>query len=151
MLRKVKWAPLVLAAALILMIVSAAVGHGIQTSGGTVRTEEITFTTDAKSDVVRGLLTKVDHLTDTELEEREDGLLSARLKTDSKDIYAVSRQLFFAFAEEDRPLLELNLKKASLEDIFIELTEGGVSAVQTEASVPAADGTTPEEREDEAV
>ena len=46
MLRKVKWAPLVLAAALILMIVSAAVGHGIQTSGGTVRTEEITFTTD---------------------------------------------------------------------------------------------------------
>lgn len=46
MLRKVKWAPLVLAAALILMIVSAAVGHDIQTSGGTVRTEEITFTTD---------------------------------------------------------------------------------------------------------
>lgn len=105
---------------------------------------EITFTTDAKSDVVRGLLTKVDHLTDVELEEREDGLLSARFKTDSKDIYAVSRQLFFAFAEEDQPLLELNLKKASLEDIFIELTESG-------GEDQAGDGTTPEEREDEAV
>ena len=46
MTRKVKWAPLVLAVALLLMIVTAAVGHGIQTSGGTVQTEEITFTTD---------------------------------------------------------------------------------------------------------
>ena len=46
MLRKVKWAPLILAVTLILMIVSAAVGHNIQTSGGTVRTQEITFTTD---------------------------------------------------------------------------------------------------------
>ena len=105
---------------------------------------EITFTTDAKSDVVRGLLSKVDHLTDVELEKREDGLLSARLKTDSKDIYAVSRQLFFAFAEEDQPLLELNLKKASLEDIFIELTESG-------GEDQNGDGTPPEESEAEAV
>ena len=105
---------------------------------------EITFTTDAKAEVVRALLAKVDHLTDTELEEREDGLVSARLKTDSKDIYAVSRQLFFAFAEEDQPLLELNLKKASLEDIFIELTESG-------GEDQTGDGTAPEEREDEAV
>ena len=105
---------------------------------------EITFTTDAKSDVVRGLLGKVDHLTDVELEKREDGLLSARLKTDSKDIYAVSRQLFFAFAEEDQPLLELNLKKASLEDIFIELTESG-------GEDKNGDGTPPEESEAEAV
>ena len=105
---------------------------------------EITFTTDTKSDVVRGLLGKVDHLTDVELEKREDGLLSARLKTDSKDIYAVSRQLFFAFAEEDQPLLELNLKKASLEDISIELTESG-------GEDQNGDGTPPEESEAEAV
>ena len=105
---------------------------------------EITFTTDAKSDVVRRLLSKVDYLTDVQLEKREDGLLSARLKTDSKDIYAVSRQIFFAFAEEDQPLLELNLKKASLEDIFIELTESG-------GEDQNGDGTPPEEREDEAV
>ena len=105
---------------------------------------EITFTTDAKSDVVRRLLSKVDHLTDVQLEKREDGLLSARLKTDSKDIYAVSRQIFFAFAEEDQPLLELNLKKASLEDIFIELTESG-------GEDQNGDGTPPEESEAEAV
>ena len=105
---------------------------------------EITFTTDAKSDVVRRLLSKVDHLTDVQLEKREDGLLSARLKTDSKEIYAVARQILCAVAEEDQPLLELNLKKASLEDIFIELTESG-------GEDQNGDGTPPEESEAEAV
>ena len=46
MLEKIKWAPLVLAITVLLMIVTAAVGHNIQTSGGAVRTEEFTFTTD---------------------------------------------------------------------------------------------------------
>lgn len=31
--------------------------------------------------------------------------------------------MFWAFAERDIPLLELTLKKASLEDEFLELTE----------------------------
>ena len=64
-------------------------------------------------------------ITGVQLEEKEDGLVSARVKTDSSDIYALSRRLFFAFADRKQALLELSLKKASLEDIFIELTEGG--------------------------
>ena len=35
----------------------------------------------------------------------------------------MSRQLFFAFAGRQMPLLELALKKTDLEDIFLELTE----------------------------
>jgi ABC-2 type transport system ATP-binding protein len=35
----------------------------------------------------------------------------------------VSRKIFFAFAESGKALLEMNVKKASLEDVFIELTE----------------------------
>lgn len=31
---------------LVLMVVTSVIGHNIQTSGGTVRTEELTFTTD---------------------------------------------------------------------------------------------------------
>ena len=89
---------------------------------------EIGFTTDAGTKAAEAILAKVDHLTDVQTQARPDGLTEVRLKTDSKDIYAVSRQLFFAFAEEDQPLLELNLKKASLEDIFLELTDGGESA-----------------------
>lgn len=43
---KIKWAPLVTAICLLLMIVSSVVGQNIQTSGGSVRTETISFTTD---------------------------------------------------------------------------------------------------------
>ena len=85
-------------------------------------TNEISFTTDAPPERVRSILA-----------------VRAQMQTNAKDIYDTSREVFFAFAKRDIALLELNLKKASLEDIFIELTEGGVSAVQTEASVPAAE------------
>ena len=104
---------------------------------------EIGFTTDAGTKTAEAILAKVDHLTDVQMEARPDGLTEVRLKTDSKDIYAVSRQLFFAFAGEDQPLLELNLKKASLEDIFLELTEHSDAQPQDGADAP-------EEKEDEA-
>lgn len=112
---------------------------------------EIVFTTDAEEDTVMGILAGVEHISGVQLKEKENGLVSAQLKTDSSDIYAVSRQLFFAFAEHGQALLELSLKKASLEDIFIELTESGdpghpgepeeTAAEQTESSSQDGDET----------
>ena len=84
---------------------------------------EITLTTDATAEETSEILSQVEHLTSTQLETEESGLVVAHLKTDLKDIYAVSRALFFAFAEKHKPLLEMSLKKANLEDIFLELTE----------------------------
>lgn len=102
---------------------------------------EIDFTTEADEQTVRSILSRVDDITDIALEKKQGGLLSARVHTDSRDIYAVSRALFFAFASRRKALLEMTLKKASLEDIFIELTESGDPAAQPETQ-PA-----PEERE----
>ena len=102
---------------------------------------EIDFTTEADEQTVRSILSRVDDITDIALEKKGSGLLSARVHTDSRDIYAVSRALFFAFASRRKALLEMTLKKASLEDIFIELTESGDPAAQPETQ-PA-----PEERE----
>lgn len=112
---------------------------------------EIVFTTDAEDETVMDILSGVEHISGVQLEEKENGLVSAQLKTDSNDIYAVSRQLFFAFAEHGQALLELSLKKASLEDIFIELTESGdpghpgepkeTAAEQTESSSQDGDET----------
>ena len=102
-------------------------------------TNEISFTTDAPPERVRSILSGVPHVFDIKVSQPEKGLVRAQMQTNAKDIYDTSREVFFAFAKRDIALLELNLKKASLEDIFIELTEGGVSAVQTEASVPAAE------------
>jgi ABC-2 type transport system ATP-binding protein len=45
-----------------------------------------------------------------------------QLTTQHDNIYEVSRTIFFAFAKRERALLEMSLKKANLEDIFIELT-----------------------------
>lgn len=84
---------------------------------------EICFTTDAPEEETRQILSTVDQISGIELRKNENGTLSASLKTDSKDIYSVSRKLFFAFAQKNRALLELSLKRASLEDIFLELTE----------------------------
>lgn len=44
----IKWraSAIVLAICLVLMVVTSVIGHNIQTSSGTVRTEELTFTTD---------------------------------------------------------------------------------------------------------
>ena len=39
------------------------------------------------------------------------------------DIYALSKEIFLAFAASGTALCELGVKKASLEDIFLELTE----------------------------
>ena len=94
---------------------------------------EIDFTTEADEQTVRSILSRVDDITDIALEQKQGGLLSARVHTDSRDIYAVSRALFFAFASRRKALLEMTLKKASLEDIFIELTESGDPAAQPQA------------------
>ena len=59
-------------------------------------------------------------------------LQTAKRLNEQYHIYAVSRALFFAFAARRQALLEMTLKKASLEDIFIELTESGDPAAQPE-------------------
>lgn len=83
---------------------------------------EITLAVEASPEKIQDILSGVDHLTQTEFSQ-EDGCTTVRLKTDVRDIHAVSREIFLAFAHHDTPLLEMSLKKANLEDIFIELTE----------------------------
>ena len=100
---------------------------------------EITLTAEGTEETVRSILGEVAHI--TSLEAASDGAerTTVRLKTDLEDIYDLSRQLFFAFAGRQVPLLELELKKTDLEDIFLELTEQ-----------PAEETAGAEEKEEEA-
>ena len=41
----------------------------------------------------------------------------------------ICRKLFFSFADKKKAILEMSSKKANLEDVFIELTEGDNMAV----------------------
>ena len=89
---------------------------------------EITLTTDASEDALRTLLAGVDHITALTAAAGDGGRTTARLETDCKDIYQLSRAVFLAFAASDHVLLEMSLKKGTLEDVFIELSEGASDA-----------------------
>lgn len=84
---------------------------------------EIVLTAEATAEETEAILSGIEHITDRQIETLDTGFACAHVKTDLDNIYALSRTLFFAFAEREKALLEINLKKANLEDIFIELTE----------------------------
>lgn len=84
---------------------------------------EVILTSDAGEEEVRTLLESMDHITDLTLEGIGTGLVTARIKTDLSNVYDLSRSVFSAFAASGKTLLELTVKKANLEDIFLELAE----------------------------
>jgi ABC-2 type transport system ATP-binding protein len=89
---------------------------------------EIFLTTEAGVEETREILAAAEEqlageiLSDISIEEKDDRLTGVHIKTQHDNIYDVSRTIFFAFAERKQALLEMSLKKANLEDIFIELT-----------------------------
>lgn len=84
---------------------------------------EVILTSDASEEKVRALLGGIDNITGLALEEVETGLVTAHIKTDLSNVYDLSRAVFSAFAAGGKALLELTVKKANLEDIFLELAE----------------------------
>ena len=66
--------------------------------------------------------------------EEKDGVTTARIHTDEKDLHSVSKEIFSAFQNAGGSLLELYVQKASLEDVFLKLTENeGVAEAQKAA------------------
>lgn len=88
----------------------------------------IALTAEALPNEAAHILAGVEHITEVTFQEPEEGRTVIKVQTDWDDIYAVSRSLFLAFARAEKPLLEMSLKKASLEAIFLELTEDTVRA-----------------------
>ena len=84
---------------------------------------EVILTSDASEDEVRMLLEDIGGITDLTLEGIGTGLVTARIKTDLSNVYDLSRSVFSVFAASGKALLELTVKKANLEDIFLELAE----------------------------
>ncbi|MCD8380814.1 MAG: ABC transporter ATP-binding protein [Lachnospiraceae bacterium] len=89
---------------------------------------EITITADADEMRVREILKDVHHITDLTFDKKESDYTTVRMKTNADNIYETSRAIFSAFARNDAVLLELALKQANLEDVFLELTEGADAA-----------------------
>lgn len=71
------------------------------------------------AETVKGL----EHVTEVQVEYPDDGHPRIHVRTDLDDLYEMSGAIFHAFAAKDQTLLEMTLKKANLEDVFLELTE----------------------------
>ena len=84
---------------------------------------EIALTAQADPARVEALLAGVPGVAVAEIRQEEQGRTAARVLTGGRDIFQASRDIFLAFAAEQTVLLELTPKRASLEDVFLELTE----------------------------
>ncbi len=84
----------------------------------------ICFTVEASKDEAAEVLEKIDMIAEWKIQLREDDRITVNIKTESESVRDICRELFFAFADRKRAILEMSSKKANLEDVFIELTEG---------------------------
>ena len=82
----------------------------------------INITTDGDKDSVTKLLDKVQDIQKTSITDKS-GLLDITLEADGNtDGTELCKKIFFAFADSKIAIIQMTTKKASLEDIFIELT-----------------------------
>lgn len=88
-----------------------------------ITSNEIIITSDANEYEVKGILSGISHIVDTNIEKKDSDYIRAYIKTDHDNIYDISRAIFTGFASKGKVLLEMTLKKANLEEVFIELTE----------------------------
>jgi len=91
---------------------------------------EISITTDAPALETQEILESIGGIAEMRIEEKD--FVYARVKTDCDNIYDISRAVFSAFASRGKVLLEMALKKANLEEVFIELTESDAGAENEE-------------------
>ena len=68
------------------------------------------------------ILSCISGIASRQIKELEDGCCSVRLESSRSDDKTLCREIFFAFAKAQTAILQQTVAKASLEDIFIELT-----------------------------
>ncbi len=99
-----------------------------------LKPHEIVVTAQANERTLRNILELIPGVLEVALIRKESGFLSMRLKTRDNDLYRISGDISGAFARRDIPLVELSIRKADLEDIFLELTD---SVKKAESEVDA--------------
>lgn len=85
-------------------------------------TATVELVAEASAEEVYNALSEVEGITGIEVKELADGCCGVRLDMDVPADNKVCRDIFFAFSEAGRAILQMSMAKASLEDIFIELT-----------------------------
>lgn len=84
---------------------------------------ELLFVTEASEAEITEILDETEHIREWNAKEQEKGLLQISATIEQEDCHEVCRSLFFTFAQKEKAILEMTVKKASLEEVFIELTD----------------------------
>ena len=85
-------------------------------------TATVELVTEADEAETKKILSGVNNIASMEITAREDGCCAVRLEMDVPGDNKLCRDIFFAFSDAGKAILQMNMAKASLEDIFIELT-----------------------------
>ena len=83
---------------------------------------ELILVADLPEERFRAILAELPGVTDVAC-TADGSRLTGTVRAEGEDLYALSRAVFLAFAAAGEPLLEMRVKKADLEEIFLELTE----------------------------
>lgn len=97
----------------------------------------VSFTVEADTEEVKEVLENIGQTVEWSSENLEDGAVKVYAQVESALLREFCRQVFFAFAQKDRAIVEMVSKKANLEDVFIELTEdtaAGSALAESDAS-----------------
>ena len=88
---------------------------------------EISFVTEADMNEVIEIVGAQEEISEWKTENLEGSLIKVEAKLNEDDVHEICRKLFFAFARIEKAILEIQVKKASLEEVFIELTEDNIA------------------------
>ncbi len=94
---------------------------------------EIVVTTDATEEEVLRITAEMTEVRQVTMEKTKDGYTVAHIPTEGRNLYESSARVFRSFAQSDRVIYEMNLKRGNLEEVFVELSEGTEKKNVTEA------------------
>jgi ABC-2 type transport system ATP-binding protein len=105
-------------------------------------TTTVDLVTEATQEEARDILAPLPYITALTIREDGEGRCAVRVETDQPVGDAICRDVFFAFSAAQRAILQMTMAKASLEDVFMELTSGepapeGEEPSPTEEPAPA--------------
>lgn len=85
----------------------------------------VELTVEAAEKEIPGILSGVSHIVNRTARRRQDGACDVTLELDIPAENEICRDIFFAFSKAGKAILRMTAGKASLEDIFMELTDSG--------------------------
>ena len=95
-------------------------------------TTKVHFTAEATEEEIKAILDPLPYITDLIIQADDEKKCSVWVNTDSSEGDAICRDIFFAFSKAQRAILQMNMDRASLEDIFLELTSEESEATSEE-------------------